>query len=94
MADMTLESYALLPPKLLLEEVFGKKWQRMRPISAYMRALERDRNRLVAHCRELYAEYEQVYAHYEGGICDLKERDERAAELKARLDAIARLAMM
>ncbi|RWO41341.1 MAG: hypothetical protein EOS11_18355 [Mesorhizobium sp.] len=94
MTDMTLESYALFPPKLLSEEVFGRKWQRMRPISTYMRALERDRDRLLAHYGALYAEYEEVYALYERAISDLKERDERATELKARLDAIVRLAML
>ncbi|MER9920904.1 MULTISPECIES: hypothetical protein [unclassified Mesorhizobium] len=94
MTEKILESYSLFPPKLLVEEVFGKKWQKMRPVSAYMRALERDRNWLVAHCRERYAEYEEIYALYERAISDLKERDERTAEFQARLDAIVRLAML
>lgn len=93
MTKFVPESYSTFPPRLLLEEVFGKKWQKMRPLSAHFRALERDRNGLIDLCNDLHAKREHLLALYEKALCDLKECEGRAAELQGRLNAIVRAAM-
>ncbi|MDX8526991.1 hypothetical protein RFM68_21040 [Mesorhizobium sp. MSK_1335] len=93
MKKPALESDALKPPDHSLEGCFGRSWQLTFEIRPYIRALERDLATEIARNAAPISDRAEIKARYERAICDLEERDERIAELQARMDEIVRVAV-